>query len=85
MYAPDKARQELTVLLAHRRQLKELYLAEQQRLSNAVTESAYQESAARLVQFSRLLAEVDDELTLLLQTPLRLHERRGLCRKAFRE
>ena len=80
--APGRPRPEVAVgvLLARRRQLTELYRAEHQRLASAVTDSACQESAARLIQLARLLAEVDDELTVLLQTPLRSHEK-GWCRK----
>jgi hypothetical protein len=84
---PRRPVQELDVglLLTYRRQIVELHRAEQQRLSRAITESAHQESTIRLGQFSRLLTQVDNELTSLLQVPLRPRERKGWCRKTFRE
>ena len=83
--APDTVKQDLTILLAYRRQLTELHLAEQRRLSHILTEGEQHPSETHLAQLSRLLSEADAELMQSLQTPLRPNERRGWCWKIFRE
>ena len=84
-HEPNTTKQELAVLLAHRRQFIELYLAEQRRLLQHLTDSGYQTSAIQLVQLSRFVTETDEEIIKSLQIPLRPSERRRQCRKALRE
>lgn len=76
---------ELEILLARRRQLSALFLAEQNRLTHPLTESVRHDVVARLAQLSGFLDEVHTDLIQLLQTPLRPGASRGLCCKAFRE
>lgn len=84
-HATAPSAQELDALLARRRQLSALLLAEQNRLTHPLTESVRQNVVTRLAQLSRFLNEVNTDLTQLLQTPLRPGARGGLCCKAFRE
>ena len=81
-HTPDGSRQELELLLAHQHQLVELYQAEQRRLATPLTERAREESLARLVQLSRFIDEVKNEVLQLLQTPIRPGAK-GLCRKTY--
>jgi len=76
--------QELTALLAYRRRLSALLLAEQNRLDQTLTEREYQDTIARLAQLSRFLAEVNNDLLQALEKPLRSSARGGLCGKAFK-
>ena len=76
--------QELTALLAYRRRLSALLLAEQSRLDQTLTEREYQDTIARLAQLSRFLAEVNNDLLQALEKPLRSSARGGLCGKAFK-
>ena len=80
----ETSTQELTALLAYRRRLSTLLLAEQNRLTIALTEREYQNTLARLAQLSRFLDEVKNDLLRALEKPLRSSARGGLCGKAFK-
>jgi len=75
---------ELATLLAYRRRLSALLLAEQNRLIKTLTEREYHDTLTRLAQLSRFLDEVNNDLLQLLEKPLRSSARGGLCGKAFK-
>jgi len=75
---------ELAALLAYRRRLSALLLAEQTRLNHTLTEREYEDTVARLARLSRCLDEVNNDLLQLLEKPLRPNARGGLCGKAFK-
>jgi len=75
---------ELAALLAYRRRLSALLLAERYRLNNTLTEREYQNTIMRLAQLSRCLDEVNKDLLQVLEKPLCPSARGGLCGKAFK-